>query len=274
MRLTVEVLLLWTAVGLYGLAAALLASGVIFEEPRRGAWARRVALAGLLPHGAAIVIRWVAVGHGPYMLKYEVLTSNAWLAVAAMLLFLRRRPSWAVIGLVVLPAALLAMGLGLFSSPDAREIPPSLRSVWLVFHILCAKLALAAFLLSLATAVLQLVELRPRAAGWLARLPPRDALDAYTVRFVGFGFIFWTIAIAAGAVWAHQAWGRYWGWDAIETWSLIAWIAYGSFLHARRFYRLGPAATAWWSIGCFAVFVLALLILPFLIPSLHSSYFQ
>ena len=60
----------------------------------------------------------------------------------------------------------------------------------------------------------------------------------------------------------------------IETWSLITWLVYGTFLHARRFFRLKPAATAWAVVFCFAVFVLTLLILPFLLPSLHSAYFQ
>lgn len=274
MSFDVEVALLWSAVVLYGAASALLASGVVFDAPARSRWALRVSAIGLAPHAGAIILRWIEVGHGPYMMKYEVLTSNAWIAVAALLLFLRRRPAWAPLALVVLPAALLAMGLGLFSSPEAKELPPSLRSIWLIFHISLAKVSLASFLLSTGAAVLQLLELGPRRPAWLQRLPPPAALDAYTVRFVGFGMITWTITIAAGAVWAHQAWGRYWGWDAIETWSLIAWISYGTFLHVRRFYRPGPRATAWWSIGCFAVFVMALLILPFAVPSMHSAYFQ
>jgi ABC-type transport system involved in cytochrome c biogenesis permease subunit len=91
---------------------------------------------------------------------------------------------------------------------------------------------------------------------------------------VGFGFLFWTVTIAAGAIWANQSWGRYWGWDAIETWSLISWLAYGIFLHARMFFRLGPVGTAWASVSAFVVFILALLILPFVMPSLHSAYFQ
>lgn len=274
MTFGVEVALLWSAVVLYGAAAALLASGVVFDAPARSRWALRVAALGLLPHATAIGMRWIEVGHGPYMMKYEVLSSNAWITVIALLLFLRRKPAWLALGLVVLPAALLAMGLGLFSSPEARELPPSLRSVWLIFHITLAKISLASFLLSTGSAVLLLLDLTPRAEGWRSRLPPPATLDAYVVRFVGFGMITWTVTIAAGAVWAHQAWGRYWGWDAIETWSLIAWIAYGTFLHVRRFYRPGPRATAWWSIGCFGVFVLALLILPFLVPSMHSAYFQ
>jgi cytochrome c-type biogenesis protein CcsB len=273
-RFAVEVTLLWIAVGLYGLSAAFFANAVIFGHPQRVRWARWLALAGLLPHGAAIVLRWVAVGHGPYILKYEVLASNSWIAVAALLLFLWRRPTWGALALVVLPLSILAMGFGLFSNSEVREIPPSLRSIWLIFHITFAKLSAASFLLSLAAAVVILLRSRKTAWKWMERAPPSDVLDAYEVRFIGFGFLFWTITIAAGSIWAHQSWGRYWGWDAIETWSLVSWLAYGSVLHARLFFRLKPTATAWFSVGAFAVFILALLILPFIMPSLHAAYFQ
>jgi cytochrome c-type biogenesis protein CcsB len=273
-RFAVEVTLLWIAVGLYGLSAAFFANTVIFGHPQRVLWARGLALAGLLPHGAAIVLRWVAVGHGPYILKYEVLASNSWIAVAALLLFLWRRPNWGALALVVLPLSILAMGFGLFSNSEVREIPPSLRSIWLIFHITFAKLSAASFVLSLAAAVVILLRSRKTAWKWLERAPGSDVLDAYEVRFIGFGFLFWTITIAAGSIWAHQSWGRYWGWDAIETWSLVSWLAYGSVLHARLFFRLKPTATAWFSVGAFTVFILALLILPFIMPSLHAAYFQ
>jgi cytochrome c-type biogenesis protein CcsB len=273
-RFAVEVTLLWVAVGLYGLSTALFSNAVIFGHPQRIRWGRWLALAGLVPHGAALVIRWVAVGHGPYILKYEVLASNAWIAVAALVLFLWRRPTWGTLALVVLPLSILAMGFGLFSNAEVREIPPSLRSIWLIFHITFAKLSAASFLLSLAAAVVILLRSRKTAWKWMERVPDSTILDAYEVRFIGFGFLFWTITIAAGSIWAHQSWGRYWGWDAIETWSLVSWLAYGSVLHARLFFRLKPTTTAWFSVGAFTVFILALLILPFIMPSLHAAYFQ
>jgi len=269
-----EVVLHWVGVGGYLAAFALLTHAVVFGHPERVGWARWPLAAGLLPHGAAIVLRWVAVGHGPYMLRYEVLSSNAWIALAALLIFLWRRPAWAAAGLVVLPLAVLAVAIGLFSNPAARDLPPTLRSVWLVFHVSFAKLAASAFLLSVGVAVLVLLRLRTRRPDWVERFPPLDALDALEVRLIGFGFILWTVTVAAGAIWANESWGRYWGWDVIETWSFITWLAYGSFLHVRLFFRLGHRASAVAAIGAFAVFILTILILPFLIPSLHAAYFQ
>ena len=269
-----QVALHWIAVAFYLPAAAVLASGAIFGGPRRVAWGRWLAAAGLVPHGAALVLRWRAVGHGPYMMKYEVLSSNAWIAVAALAFVLWRRRDLAWLSLVVMPAAVLLVAVALFSSPEARDLPPTLRSMWLVFHVLFAKISAAGFLLSVTSSALLLLKGRAGALAWLGRVPPAEALDAYAVRFIGFGFVFWSATVAAGAIWANESWGRYWAWDAVETWSLVTWLAYATVLHVRLFFRPSETTTAWLSIGAFAVFVLTALVLPYAIPSLHAAYMQ
>lgn len=273
-RFAVEVALHWTAVACYIASAVVFANAVIFRHPDRARWGRWTAALGLVPHAVAIGVRWVAIGHGPYMLRYEVLSSDAFIAIAFLLAFLWRRPRWDALAVVVMPIAILAIALGLFSNAEIRYLPPTLRSIWLGFHITFAKLAGAAFLLSVASSVLLLTGARAWPGNWTERIPDPGVLDTYTVRFIGFGFVFWTVTIAAGSIWANQSWGRYWGWDLIETWSLITWLVYGSFLHARLFFRLRARATAWAAIASFAIFILTLLVLPFLMPSLHSAYFQ
>jgi cytochrome c-type biogenesis protein CcsB len=67
----------------------------------------------------------------------------------------------------------------------------------------------------------------------LDRLPDADALDRLSYRTVIFAFPIWTFAVIAGAIWADQAWGRYWGWDPKETWAFITWVVYAGYLHAR-----------------------------------------
>jgi cytochrome c-type biogenesis protein CcsB len=64
-------------------------------------------------------------------------------------------------------------------------------------------------------------------------IPEPRVLDELTYQLVTFGFLFLTVGIITGAVWANSAWGRYWGWDPKETWSLITWFIYAAFLHAR-----------------------------------------
>jgi len=270
----VETSLHWAAVALYIGGAILFAYSSLFYRPGKVHWALWVTAAGLLPHSAALVLRWIVVGHGPYMLKYEVLSSNAWVAVVMLLVFVWRWPSWAFVALLVLLASILMIGFGLFANPEARNLPPTLRSIWLVFHVSFAKLAVGAFLLSVGSAIVLLQKLRGASSRLLDRLPGPDVIEAYMVRFVGFGFVFWTTAIVAGAIWANQSWGRYWGWDPIEVWSLVTWLCYGILLHSHLFFRLKARATAWGTLACFVVSVLTVFIFPFLIPSLHSSYFQ
>jgi cytochrome c-type biogenesis protein CcsB len=269
-----ETTLHWAGVLLYILGSALLAHAVLFAHPERVRWGVWAAALGLLPHAAALLLRYVAVGHGPYMMKYEVLSSNAWIAIAMLLVFLWRRPGWAPVALVVLPLSILMLGFGLFSNPEARNLPPTLRSLWLVFHVLFNKLAVGAFLLSTGAAVVLLRKLNGAAGPLLDKLPDAGLLETYTVRLVGFGFVFWTTTIGAGAIWANQSWGRYWGWDPIETWSLVTWLCYAALLHTRLFFRLNARATAWGTIACCAVSVLTVLVFPFIFPSLHSAYFQ
>lgn len=269
-----ETVLHWSGVLLYIVGTVLFAHAVVFAHPERLAWAKWATLLGLLPHTAALLVRYVYVGHGPYMMKYEVLSSNAWIAVAMLLVCLWRKPAWSPLALVALPAAILMVGCGLFTSPEAHNLPPTLRSIWLVFHVLFNKLAVGAFILAFAAAVILLKKLGGVTSRFLERLPAAEVIEAYMVRLIGFGFIFWTTTIGMGAIWANQSWGRYWGWDPIETWSLVTWLAFATLLHARIFFRLRARATAWGTIACFGLSVLTVLIFPFVFPSLHSAYFQ
>jgi cytochrome c-type biogenesis protein CcsB len=74
--------------------------------------------------------------------------------------------------------------------------------------------------------------------GLMRSLPAAASLDRLAYRIITFAFPIWTFAIIAGAIWAEQAWSRYWGWDPKETWSFITWLGYAAYLHAR--------ATAGW----------------------------
>jgi len=64
-------------------------------------------------------------------------------------------------------------------------------------------------------------------------LPSAAALDRVAYRVIAFAFPIWTFAVIAGAIWAQDAWGRYWGWDPKETWSFVTWTIFAGYLHAR-----------------------------------------
>ena len=65
------------------------------------------------------------------------------------------------------------------------------------------------------------------------RLSLLESIDNLSYRTISFGFPLLTIGIIAGAVWANEAWGSYWSWDPKETWALITWLVFASYLHAR-----------------------------------------
>ena len=67
----------------------------------------------------------------------------------------------------------------------------------------------------------------------VGKLKLLQSLDNWSYRIIGLGFPFLTIGIISGGVWANEAWGSYWSWDPKETWALITWLVFASYLHAR-----------------------------------------
>jgi cytochrome c-type biogenesis protein CcsB len=188
------------------------------------------------------VLRGVAAQRAPWGNMYEFTISAMVLVAAAYLLLLWRTGArW--LGLPV--TLLLVLGNGLAVTVfyvAVAPLVPALHSVWFLIHIVAAALAGAAFnvgaVLSLLYLIRQRAERHGRLHGYLARLPESRRLDVLAYRFTAFAFPVWTFAVAAGAVWAEYAWGRYWGWDPKETWALVTWVIYAGYLHAR--------ATAGW----------------------------
>lgn len=191
----------------------------------------------LLSQIAAVVLRGVAAERLPWGNMYEfVSTSLVFLVIAYLVLATRYGARW-----LGLPVTLLAtIGLGLAVTVfyvDVAPLVPSLHSVWFLFHILAATVAGAAFTIGGIGAIFWLFRSRAEAAGevrgYLAKLPSADRIDRFTYGALAFAFPLFTFVIAAGAIWAQYAWGRPWGWDPKETWSLVTWVIYAAYLHAR-----------------------------------------
>ncbi|MCX7945078.1 MAG: c-type cytochrome biogenesis protein CcsB [Deltaproteobacteria bacterium] len=87
------------------------------------------------------------------------------------------------------------------------------------------------------------------------RLPPSTKLDLISYRTILFAFPMMSFVIITGAVWAHYAWGRYWGWDPKETWSLITWLVYAFYLHSRHVLKWSGKRTAIIAVIGFAVVI-------------------
>ena len=216
-----------------------------------GPWVR-VALVftaiGLVTHILGILTRGLSEHRVPWGNMYEFITAITCAAVIAFLLMCLRFRVYSI-GLFVLAPIVLALGLcATVLYTAAGPLVPALHSYWIWIHVTAMTLAIGAFILAAVLNVLYLVSDRhARGAGAAAdggfgailrRLPSAEALDRLSYRTVIFAFPIWTFGIIAGAIWADQAWGRYWGWDPKETWAFITWVVYAGYLHAR--------ATAGW----------------------------
>jgi ABC-type transport system involved in cytochrome c biogenesis permease subunit len=223
---------------------------------------------GFLVLTATIVARWVEAGYPPFS---NVPESLLWMAWGFCGVYFVSRLFVDFTGMEA-GACLGALGIlavtGLFEQ-SPRPLMPALQSNWLVFHVLTCMVSYGAFFAAFCMAILWLVLWRKRESGKM--------VDALTHQTMAFGFLLLTVGIVSGAIWARQAWGRYWGWDPKETWSLITWFVYGIYLHFRlisgslgiRRERL-PAVNATFAVLGFAVTLFTYFGVSYLLPSLHS----
>jgi cytochrome c-type biogenesis protein CcsB len=216
-----------------------------------GPWVRAAvafSAVGILAHLVAVVTRGLAVHRAPWGNMYEFVTALTCVAAIFFGYVMIRYRAW-TLGVFVIGAVVVALGLAetvIYTA--AGPLVPALQSYWLSIHVTAMTLATGIFFVAAVLGVMYLVAERYRARiaagkgkpgnGLLERIPSAAQLDKLTYRTVVFGFPIWTFGVIAGAIWADQAWGRYWGWDPVETWAFITWVLYACYLHAR--------ATAGW----------------------------
>ena len=184
-----------------------------------------------------VLLRGVAAGRAPWGNMFEFTTTAMVFVVGVYLLMVWRAGiRWLGLPLTLLAAVANGLAVTVFYVAVAPLVP-ALHSVWFIIHIVAAAIAGAAFnvggLMSLLYLLRKRAEDRGAVRGYLALLPPARRIDLLAYRFHAFAFPLWTFTVAAGAVWAEYAWGRYWGWDPKETWALVTWVIYACYLHAR-----------------------------------------
>ncbi|MHB1009608.1 MAG: c-type cytochrome biogenesis protein CcsB [Propionibacteriaceae bacterium] len=223
---------------------------------------------------AGIVARGIAAHRAPWGNMYEFITTAA--VVVAVLYVLgvwKWHLRWLGLPVTLLGAVLNGLAATVFYVAVAPLVP-ALHSVWFMIHILAAIISGAAFSIGGVAAILYLVvaraERRGTVKGYLAMLPGSDGIDRISYRVLAFAFPLWTFTIAAGAIWAEYAWGRYWGWDPKETWSLVAWVVFAGYLHARATAGWRGTRAAWLAILGFALFWWNFIGVNLVFAGLHS----
>ena len=229
---------------------------------------RILAAAGFVIHTACIIIRGINAGRLPLSNQFEFASVFAWGIALCFLIFVKRF-SFNILGIVVMPLAFLVAGYAFMLDRQINSLMPALRSGWLGFHVCTAVVAYGSFGVAFGVAVIYL--LKGRLKGSVSdRIPDIKVLDNTIYRAIAMGFLFLTLCIITGAVWAKRAWGSYWNWDPKETWSLITWIIYAIFLHLRlRKAVSGKKAAILAAVGFICV-LFTYAGVNLLLPGLHS----
>ena len=230
-------------------------------------------------HLGGVVTRGLAAGRVPWGNMYEFsITASLAVAIVYLIFVQRYKLQWLGLGVTLVVAAVLGLATLALYTP-AGPLVPALHSYLLVIHVSSAAISGGAFTVGGLISVLYLIKARAErkvlAGGTMSaslrRLPSAESMDSTAYKVLAFAFPLWTFGVlVAGPIWAEYAWGRYWGWDPKEVWSLVTWVVYAAYLHAR--------ATAGWRgrraatiaiVGWF-VFIFNFVGVNLLVSGLHS----
>ena len=224
-------------------------------------------------HAAAVLARGLSAQRPPWGNMYEFSTAGA-LAVTAVFLVLLTRRDVRYLGTFVVLPVLLTLGLAVaVFYTESAQLVPALKSVWLVIHVSAAIIASGILTIGFAQSVCFLVQdrrERARTPSFMDRLPSAAALDRAAYKMHAFAYPIWTFAVIAGAIWAENAWGRYWGWDPKETWAFITWMVYTAYLHARATAGWKGRRAAYLAVAGYATFLFNYLVVNIWVVGLHS----
>ena len=242
-------------------------------------------------HALGVITRALATQRVPWANMYEFATTSTAVVMLAFLVFSIKRTELRALGTFVIGPVLLVLLLAqTFWIVPAAELTPSLQnSHWIYIHISVAVIATALSILGAVVASLQLLQARHERAlvekadageehpeHWgrfghvLDRLPSSTVLESLSFRIHSVAFVCWTFTLIFGAIWAREAWGRFWGWDPKEVWTFIIWVIYAAYLHARATGGFRGSRAAGLALAGFVAVVFNYTIVNTVINGLHS----
>lgn len=258
---------------LYLLGALAYLSYIVLLRKGLSFLATAIISAGFVSHSVAFLVRYFEAGHTPVTNLHESLSFFAWLIIGVLLL-VNLKFEIKVLGAFLTPIALILMLFALTLPKEILPLAPVLRSFWHPFHVTFAFLGNAIFTLAFCCGAMYLIQerqLKTKKMGAISkRLPSLKVLDDLNYQALTFGFPLLTLGIITGAVWAEYAWGRYWGWDPKETWSLITWFLYAALLHQRLTVGWRGRKAAIMAIVGFMAVLFTFLGVNLLLPGLHA----
>ena len=264
----------------YLLCTVLYLSGTIFRVKPLLTAGTIAGVATLLMQTGGIGLRWVesyrmGYGHAPLSNMYESLVFASW-AIMLIYLVFEWRTRQRALGVFPSLFSFLAMAYASFSiDSKIQPLVPALKSNWLIAHVMTCFLGYSAFAVSFGLSALYLITRRSgvisnSSGGAVSILPSAPQLEWFNYQLVLFGFLWLSIGIITGSIWANSAWGTYWSWDPKETWSLITWFIYAAILHARNLQSWRGEKIAWLSMLGFVCVLFTYFGVNFLLSGLHS----
>lgn len=256
--------------------------GVIADVPTRSTDERigRAGLAlvyvGIALLFGCIVLRGLATARVPWGNMYEFINLTCFAGLIASAIVLRRPQYRALWVFVLVPVLILLAVSGHWLYTNAAPVMPALQSYWLPIHVSVVSLGSGVFLVAGVASILFLAKMSPLAerdnalGRVIQRLPDAQTLDRIAYRTTIFAFPIFGFGVIFGAIWAEEAWGRYWGWDPKETVSFIAWVVYAAYLHARSTAGWRDRKAAWINVVGFVAMVFNLFFINLVTVGLHS----
>ena len=267
-----------------GVAAGDGRPGVVLDAPKRsfdervGGAGLALVYLGIVMLLACIVLRGMATMRVPWGNMYEFINLTCLSGLVAAAVVLRKPQYRALWVFVLLPVLILLAVSGRWLYATAAPVMPALQSYWLPIHVSVVSLGSGVFLVAGVASILFLVKMSalgdPDRDGVVARivqrLPDAQTLDRIAYRTTIFGFPVFGFGVIFGAIWAEEAWGRYWGWDPKETVAFIAWVVYAAYLHARSTAGWRDKKAAWINVAGFVAMVFNLFFINLVVTGLHS----
>ena len=237
---------LWAGLSAYAVATILairsvrvMANNEAASPPVRSneRWLLMALVIGVLLLATSLGVRWDRLGHGPFINLFELLISQLFSLGLIFALAYWRAPAIRASAVVVMPLIWVLGVWVLALSPADSHFPPTYNNNWLWAHVGFGKIFLSFCLIAGGLAGIILLRASPRFSHWFAHMSD-VALDQMAWRFMMLALVFDSLMLIAGAVWAQDAWGRYWSWDALETSAFMTWLSIGAAIHVRLTYKI------------------------------------
>ncbi|MDO5058900.1 MAG: c-type cytochrome biogenesis protein CcsB [Neisseria sp.] len=213
-------------------------------------------------------------GHMPVSNLYEVFILFM-VITALMYLYYEKKFAVQRVGafVFVFLAGMVGFVLWYSIARDAHQIQPlipALQSWWMKIHVPANFIGYGAFCMAAMLGIAQLWSLGAAEKGRKSWLPDAAVIEEVMYKAIAVGFLFFTIATILGALWAADAWGRYWSWDPKETWAFIVWLNYAVWLHLRLVAGWRGRVLAWWAVIGLFITAFAFVGVNMFLSGLHS----